>query len=467
MRSRVRQLSGLDALFLYLENSGTPMHTASLIRLECPTRSAEDFAAEVVEHLSARLAKLPILRRVLVQTPLSLGHGVWEERHNLDMRQHVVQRKLAKPGSDKQLLTLIGNLHAERMDRGRPLWQVVVISGLSSGEVALYQRAHHALVDGQAGVRVSAAILDIEPKAPEKTHAISDVPTPQPLPKDRLARAALKASAAQFGRMLLGMPEKVKRVAAQLRSTARVGRIRDSVFLAPKTPFNVNVEVSRRIAVASISMAEVKLIAKRHGVSLNDVVMATCSGALRAYLLKQKALPDKSLIAAMPISLREPGSDAGNDVSMAQCPLATDLADPLARLRAINATTAAIKGRVSAFKGLIPTDFPGVAAPIWVSGLGQLWKRGRLAERLPPLANVAISNVPGPQIPLYIAGARVRNFYPVSIINHGLGLNITLVSYAGSLEYGIVSSENTLNKPEQLASALHVAHGELLASVGL
>jgi hypothetical protein len=171
------------------------------------------------------------------------------------------------------------------------------------------------------------------------------------------------------------------------------------------------------------------------------------------------------LIAAMPVSLREADSDAGNDVSMAQCPLATDAADPIVRLHTINAATGTIKGRVSAFKGLIPTDFPGIAAPIWVSGLGHLWKRGRLSERLPALANVAISNVPGPPIPLYMADARVSHFFPISIISHGLGLNITLISYAGSLEYGIVSSSNTLDKPEQLVSALRSAHAELLQSV--
>lgn len=139
---------------------------------------------------------------------------------------------------------------------------------------------------------------------------------------------------------------------------------------------------------------------------------------------------------------------------MVQCPLATDIDDVLERLRAISASTREIKGRVAAFRGLLPTDFPGLAAPIWASGLSRVWQRGRLSERLPPLANLVISNVPGPPVPLYVAGSLVRSFYPVSIVTHGLGLNITVLSYAGSLEVGIVSAKETLDRPDVLARAL-------------
>ncbi len=192
--------------------------------------------------------------------------------------------------------------------------------------------------------------------------------------------------------------------------------------------------------MASLPLDEVKQVARHFGVTLNDVVMALCAGALREYLLRRKALPKSALIAAMPVSLRAAGdSEVNNQVSMVQCVLPTQLADPLERLHAITAATGRIKHQVATFRGLIPTDFPGLAAPIWASGLSRLWARGRVAERLPPLANLAISNVPGPPIPLYLAGARVNHYFPASIVTHGLGLNITVNSYAGQLEFGVIA----------------------------
>ena len=164
----------------------------------------------------------------------------------------------------------------------------------------------------------------------------------------------------------------------------------------------------------------------------------------------------------MPVSLRNEGQEGGNEVSMVQCPLATEIVDPAERLRAIIAATREIKGRVSAFRGLIPTDFPGVAAPIWVSGLSQLWKRGKLSERLPALANLVVSNVPGPRVPLYVAGGLISHFHPVSIVTHGLGLNITLLSYQDSLEFGIVSAPESMSKPDLICDGLHAALARLM-----
>jgi diacylglycerol O-acyltransferase / wax synthase len=192
------------------------------------------------------------------------------------------------------------------------------------------------------------------------------------------------------------------------------------------------------------------------------VVMAMCGGALREMLKKTRQLPRQSLIAAMPVSLRESGNtDANNQVSMVQCSLATDIADPRERLLTIRASTAQIKQRVANFKNLIPTDFPGLAAPIWASGLSRLWALGRVAEKLPPLANVAISNVPGPPVPLYLAGAKLRHYYPVSIVTHGLALNITVQSYAGALEFGLTACADIVRKPEALAAALVRSLNEL------
>jgi len=461
---RLRPLTGLDALFLYLEAGGCPMHVASLIRLERPPRSRR-FAHTVREHLLARLAPLPIVRRVLEEAPMALGHPVWRESPSVDLASHVVLRSLARPGGEAQLAKLVGTLHAEPLDRRRPLWEISVIDGLADGSIALYMKSHHALVDGQAGVQLTQAMLDIGPQPAQKWSAAAETAPAEPPPRDQLARAALRATAGQFSKMLRGVPESWRAVREQSRGGDLIGRLRDSVWLAPRTPFNVNVGPARRVAFCSLPIHDIKLIGKHHGVSLNDVVMALVADALRAHLTRRGGLPDEPLVAAMPVSLREEGSSGGNEVSMVQCPLATDVAAAAERLQAIAAATRQIKGRVNAFKGLMPTDFPGIAAPIWVSGLSQLWKRGRLSERLPALANLVVSNVPGPPIPLYLAGARIRHYFPVSIITHGLGLNITLLSYAGSLEFGIVSSPETLDRPATLCRGLESALTRLLKTV--
>ncbi|MGQ0801000.1 MAG: wax ester/triacylglycerol synthase family O-acyltransferase [Pseudomarimonas sp.] len=459
MAKRLRPLTGLDALFVYLEAMGTPMHVASLIRLRPPSRGRVRFANALRQHLLARLADVSILRRELVAAPLALGHPMWREVADFDPAPHIRVQTFAKPGSERQLHGLIARLHAVELDRSRPLWEIVVVDGLADGSVALYLKSHHALVDGQAGVQVTGALLDVEPRPLQrpvsKAKASSDVP-PQAAP-NAIARAALRASAKQFGAMLRGVPEGVRRLAAGARESGSLEKLRDSVWLAPRTPFNSQLDSSRRFAATKLPLPEIKRVAKHFGASLNDVVMALCAGALRAHLLKSGELPDEPLIAAMPVSLRAPGVEGGNEVSMVQCPLATDIADPVERLAAITSATRQIKGRVASFKGLIPTDFPGMAAPIWATGVSRLWQRGRLSERLPPLANLVISNVPGPPVPLFVAGAAVTHFQPVSIITHGLGLNITVLSYAGSLEVGIVASQSTLDKPEALTKGLQAA----------
>jgi len=456
---RLRTLTGLDALFVYLEAMGTPMHVASLIRLCPPARGRSRFANALREHLLARLADIAILRRELVAAPLALGHPMWREVEDFDPAPHIRVQTLAKPGSDRQLHGLIARLHAIELDRSRPLWDIVIVDGLADGSLAIYLKSHHALVDGQAGVQVMGALLDVEPRALQRpvSKAKRTGEAPPTAAPSAIARAALRASAKQFSAMLRGVPEGVRRLAAGAREAGSLERLRDSVWLAPRTPFNAQLDSTRRFAATSLPLAEIKRIAKHFGASLNDVVMALCAGALRAQLLKAGELPAGPLIAAMPVSLRAAGAEGGNEVSMVQCPLATNIADPVERLAAIVSATRQIKGRVASFKGLIPTDFPGMAAPIWATGVSRLWQRGRLSERLPPLANLVISNVPGPPVPLFVAGAAVTHFQPVSIITHGLGLNITVLSYAGSLEVGIVSSQSTLDKPDGLVKGLHTA----------
>jgi WS/DGAT/MGAT family acyltransferase len=470
---RLRSLSGLDAAFLYLEAAGTPMHVGSVMLLETPGRSPSaseamdgrerppkrryDFHRTLIAHIRERLPRAAPLRRVLHEAPLDLGHPMWAEARAIDLEAHIRKARLPAPGSLIQLWKLVADLHAEPLPRDRPLWQFVVIEGLSSGELVLYSKIHHALLDGQGGVALAQALLDVQPTKPSRSAAVKDEAAASSAHRKRdLASVAMKASAQQFAKLVRAVPMTLKVASDAARGmSGLISRLRDSVMLAPRTPFNAQVGPKRSYAVASLPLDEVKKVARHYGASLNDVVLALCASTLRDYLQRRKNLPDRPLIAAMPVSLRAAGNaEVNNQVSMVQCALATDIANPVERLRAITTATGQLKRQVASFRGLIPTDFPGLAAPIWASGLSRLWARGRIAERLPPLANLAISNVPGPPIPLYLAGAKVLHYYPVSIVTHGLGLNITVNSYAGWLEFGLIACKDIAPKLDTLASGL-------------
>ena len=461
---KLKPLSGLDAGFLYLEAAGTPMHVGSVILIE-PAKGRRDFHRDLIALLTERLPQAKVLRRVLQDAPLDLGHPMWREQDQVDLDAHVLKRKLPGKGTQAQLDALVGKLHAQRLDRARPLWQFVVIEGLASGEIALYTKIHHAVLDGQGGVALAQVLLDLEPRKPARARAGASAEKARPKTR-AVAGATLRANLRQLVQALRAVPPTIKVATAKSEVTwrQRLERLRDSLLLAPRTPFNAQCSEERTFASASLPLDAVKRAAKGHGASLNDVVLAVCTTVLRDHLAKAGALPRKPMIAAMPVSLRaREDTEVNNQVSMVQCPIPTHLDDPLERLRAITAATMGIKRSVGEFRHLIPTDFPGLGAPKWAPGLSRMWARSRLAERLPPLANVAISNVPGPPVPLFLAGAAVRHIFPVSIVTHGLGLNITVQTYAGMLEFGITACKRALPRPQALAQALQPALDELLA----
>jgi WS/DGAT/MGAT family acyltransferase len=232
--------------------------------------------------------------------------------------------------------------------------------------------------------------------------------------------------------------------------------------LAPRTPLNVAITNQRSFAARSLPLAEVKAMAKRSGASLNDVVMAICAGALKRYLADYECVPEKPLVAGVPVSLREAGNtDPNNQVSMMMVSLATTIEDPIERLMAINVSANAGKKLQGSVKGAMPTDFPSLGVPWLMTGLVSLYGRSRLANRLPPIVNVAISNVPGPQFPLYFAGAKLAGFFPVSIPGHGIALNMTVQSYNGSLEVGLTACRRAMPDVADLADYVVEEHNKL------
>jgi diacylglycerol O-acyltransferase / wax synthase len=444
-------LSGMDASFLHLETPEMPMHVGSLMVLDLPDGHTGDFYEDVKQHVAKRMHLARVFQRKLALMPFELANPVWVDDEDLDIDHHIRHIIVPRPGTREQLERLVGRLHSPLLDRSRPLWELVVIEGLTSGQVAVYTKVHHAAIDGQAGVALAAALLDltatpraVKPPRPRRQHNRYQLGVAE------LASAALGNTARQYVKLVQTLPTMLRAARSVLLPVNEdTGKRRLALpkgwQLAPRTPINVAITNQRSFATRALPLASLKQMAKASDTSLNDVVLAICAGALRRYLAEYDCKPAKPLVAGVPVSLREQGNqDMNNQVSFIMVSLATDIKDPLARLQAIHASAASGKKVTGQVKGAIPMDFPSFGAPWLMSGLASLYGRSRLSDRLPPVANVVISNVPGPQAPFYLAGAKVATYSPVSIPAHGMALNVTVQSYNGVVEFGLTACRRAL-----------------------
>ena len=467
----MKHLSGLDAMFLHIESPEMPMHVGSLNVLDLAPGYSGDFFEDVQAHMAARLHLAAPFTRKLALMPFDLANPVWVEDEDIDLDYHVRHITLPKPGSNRQLQQYVARLHSSLLDRSRPLWELFVIDGLKSGQVAIYVKAHHAGVDGQAAVAVAQAIFDLEPSG-------RVVKPPRPKVRNNqyqlgiaeLAGAAARNTAAQLIQLVKTAPAMARALRDVALPPVDANGKRNWSFpkgirlFAPRTLLNVAITNQRSFAGRTIPLAEARFIGKTLGGTLNDVVMSTTAGALRNYLREHQGLPDKPLIAAVPVSLRSAGdASANNQVSIMTNTLATDIRDPVKRLQAIHAAANANKAVMGRVKTAIPTDFPLLGAPWLISGLASLFGRSRLANVMPPLANVLISNVPGSPVPMYFAGARVVCYYPVSIPAHSMALNVTVQSYAGRLDYGLIACRRAVPDINELGDLLLTEHQALLS----
>jgi WS/DGAT/MGAT family acyltransferase len=461
----VKSLSGLDGSFLHLETPETPMHVGSLHLFDLPADYRKDFYTEVRRLLARSLDIAPLYRRRLAEMPLHFANPVWADGGAVDLDYHVRRHKLPRPGTRLQLERCTARLHSELMDRRRPLWEVHVIEGLQGGQAAFYMKVHHAVLDGAAGVALARALFDVAPKPAGKTAAARAVPARAEQPGlVSLAGAALRHNAAQYVKLVRHLPDVFRVLAGMVKNAGGEGPspLRQNFSFGPKTPLNVSITAERGFACVSLSLAEAKQIAATQEAKLNDVVLALCSGALRRYLAHRGGIPKKPLIATMPISLRKAGNtEFTTQATLSLVSLATNIADPLRRLRAIRDASGAMKSVARRAQSVIPTDFPSIGVPWLVGGLASLYGKTKLASAIPPIANLVISNVPGPPVTLHAAGLPMRAYFPLSIVEHGLGVNITVMSYAGSLDFGIVVARKAVPDPRKLAQALLEAHEEL------
>ncbi len=465
----MRTASGLDGAFLSLETQATPMHVGSLHVFETPPRYAKDFCTEVRRMIAGRLHLAPIFTRRLVATPLNFANPVWIETQ-ADLDYHIQRIDLPAPGGVRQLQDCVADLHARVLDRDRPLWMLYVFEGLADGRKAYYVKIHHALLDGQAGAALAAALFDLSPKASPAKPRARKAPAAEPGALDLIANA-FRHDAAQYVKLVRYLPEIARTLGGMVfggapSPGAKTASLRDNIAFGPRTPLNVTIAGERSFAGVTVPLDEVKAMARACGATINDVALTLCSGALRRYLTRHGGLPKKPLMAAMPISLRAKGdTEMTTQATLSLVNLATNVADPLKRLEALRAASGATKTVAGKAKSIIPTDFPTLGVPWLVGALAELYGRSRIASVAPPLANVVISNVPGPPMPLYAAGLRMTDYWPLSIVEHGVGLNITMMSYNGALGVGFTAARCAVADADELVADFQSAVAQLKKAI--
>jgi len=442
----------------------------SLNVLDLPKGYTGDFYEDAKKFMASRIHLADVFTRKLALMPFDMTNPVWVDDDDIDLDYHVRHITLPRPGTNRQLQQYVARLHSSLIDRSRPMWEFYIIDGLKSGQVALYTKVHHAGIDGQAGVEVGKAIFDLE-----ATGRVVKPPRSRPrgnnyqLGMAELATAALRNTAQQYVKLFKMAPAIARAISGLARPDEKAAE-KDAAaapkkfnLFAPRTSLNVSITNQRTFAGRTISLAETKYIAKHFGVSLNDVVLATVSGALRHYLADNNELPAKPLVAGVPVSLREAGDDtANNQASMILVSLASDITDPIQRLKAINASSTSSKSTMNRFKAVILDDFPTFAAPWLVSGIASMVGRSGIVNLLPPAANVAISNVAGAPFPMYFAGALVTCYYPVSIASHGTALNVTVQSYNGRMDYGLIACRRAVPDITEIGDYMLAEHKLLM-----
>jgi diacylglycerol O-acyltransferase / wax synthase len=473
----MKQLSGLDASFLYLETAEMPMHVGALHVFELPVAYKGRFARDLRRHVAKRLPVMPALRRRLWWMPLKLANPAWVDAQP-DLDEHIVEIRLPKGSQLKSLEQMVGKLHPVLLDRSKPLWKFHVFEGLAPADdgrkrVALYTQLHHAAVDGQAAVALASVLLDVTEKPRTIDIKASARPKKYRLGLAEMLSGAVANQVQQLSQLVRTLPATVGTLSkaarqAAARSQLVTGKKGVSNFaLAPRTLFNVTVSDERAFAAVGVPLNELRAIGKAQEATLNDMVLMLCSTALRRYLARHRVLPRKSLIAAVPVSLRQAGdTTSDNQASVSVVSLGTHIADPAKRLQHIKQATAAMKATMGSVKNVLPTDFPSVGLPWLMETATRLYSKAKVADRLPQLANVAISNVPGPNVPLYLAGARMLTNYPTSVVVHGLALNITVQSYDQSLDFGLMADAKAMPDVRLLAESIAVAFDDVRGLMG-
>lgn len=479
----VRQLTGLDAEFLAIEDDRNFAHVSGLAVLDPASAAGGAITlADVRKLVEERIHLLPPFRWRLEPVPLGLDHPWWIEDPDFDISYHVRELALPPPGSDAQLAAQVERIISRPLDRSRPLWELYLIQGLEGDRAATLTKIHHSVVDGVSGAEILAILFDLDPDGRE-------IP-PEPATIETSAHPGslgllAKGATALPGRVLRGVgrvPETVVNIAdvppvrglpgvrsigvATSRARRLVGRDRDPDELgrpglaAPRTLLNDRISAQRHFSFGTLSLDEVKSVKNAYGVKVNDVVMSLSAAAVREFLLANDDLPDQPTVAMVPVSVRE-GEDFGtfgNQVSAMMAALPTDVPDPVERLRCAHAEMSVAKKHHATQPSHFIADATELVPPLLFSRAARMVSEIGASSHFAPHFNVIVSNVPGPPMPLYMAGAKLESHYPASVIMDGVGLNITVLSYLDRLDIGIVGDRELAPNFDLLVEAMR---GEL------
>jgi WS/DGAT/MGAT family acyltransferase len=462
-------LSGLDASFLYLETPQQPLHVCSILELDAATMPGGYSFEGLRDELAQRITAMPQFREKLADSPFNLDHPVWVEDRDFDIDRHVHRIGLPPPGGRVELAEIAGHIAALPLDRSRPLWESWVIEGVrgpqdgpaggaqEGGRIAVLMKMHHAGVDGVTGANMMSQMCSTE----------ADAPRPEPVDGagDASSLAIAVGGLARFVSRPLNLVNVLPRTASSVAKTVqrvRTGETMASPFAAPQTVFNASVSGRRNVAYAQLDLEDIKKVKDHFSVKVNDVVMALVSGGLRQFLVDRGELPESSLVAMVPVSVHGKSDRPGrNQVSGMFSRLETQIADPVERLKAISEANAVAKEHSSAIGATLLQDWSQFAAPA-VFGLAMRLYAGTRLTSARPVHNLVISNVPGPQVPLYYLGCQIAAMYPLGPVFHGSGLNVTVMSLNGHLNVGLISCPELLPDLWGLADDFGLGLAELL-----
>src|SRR4051812_29897459 len=461
----MRRLTGLDASFLYMETPTNHMHVASTCIFDPSTVPGGYDFDKVKDLIENRLPLLPPFRWRLVEVPFGLHHPLWIEDPDFDLDFHVRRAALPSPGGIEELREFAAEVFSRPLDRSKPLWEMYVVEGLEGGQIATVTKTHHSAIDGVSGAELTVNLLDLQPE-PTVVPPPDPPWTPDRVPSD----AELVAYALQsLARQPLAAMKAARRTFEMALNLRRRNRQPDvtpppAPFQAPKTSLNTNISSHRRFGTTSVSLDDVKGIKNALGGTVNDVVLSLCSGALRRFLEAKGERPTDPLIAMVPVSVRAEDEQGamGNRVSAMLVSLASNVDDAVERLHTITKGTRHAKDQEKAIGADTLTNWVEFAAPAVAARAARMYSSLRVADRLRPAFNVTISNVPGPNFPLYSAGAQMSAMYPMGPIAEGAALNMTVMSYMGHVFFGLVGDREALPDVQRIADYVDDAMGELM-----
>ena len=461
------RVSTLDAAMLYAETPEMPMHTMGILILEPEEPLGADGLEASAFNLTRqrfveRLHLIPPFRQRIVQGPFQIGDPHWIEDPAFELDKHLVRVSLPSPGGMRELCDFVGSFAGTCLERDRPLWKAVLVEGLEGGKLALVMKIHHAAMDGGRSAAIAGELMDMSPEG-------RIIPPPEePWLPDR--EPTIPWLAADTLRTLAGKPRRAVEAATKMVEAVRdKGRSQPAMsadseasekpplFEAPPTMFNGALTPNRSVAFADVSFDDVKAIKSAFGTTVNDVVLAGCCAALRSWLGTHGGLPDRPLVATVPVSVRHEGDQAGNRVSVIRVHLPIQSDDPVERLLAIHQETSRQKRRRSkSGGGDILKNFADLVNNITVPWMAThfigFFSSRHLADRVPPLWNLIVSNIAGPPVPLYTAGTRLTHLFPLGPVQQGSGLNITVMSVVDRLCFGALACTELVPDLQDIAA---------------